>query len=328
MLKGILDKIGGAMKALNVLVVDDAAFIRDLIKKAMRDSYPDFKVHEAVDGRKAQSILKSNSIDLVLCDWEMPEMSGLELITWMRTEERYAKTPFMMITSRGERDHVIKAVTAGVSDYIGKPFTRENFLGKVNKLLTKYLNFSANDIRQTSVPSQDASVTALTGGSVPPQEKSSSKSANQSSASQSSASQSSATALMSNSLVDQVDQKTKPVAKASINHGVKSGAKAKGIAELRFGSGGSVKCVIKDINLQEMSGVFKRDGEIPKLLEQAVLDIVDQDAGQIARINCYVRMLHAVEDNANAATIKIVIRYVDDDPVKLDTLSRFIAKVR
>jgi DNA-binding response OmpR family regulator len=320
MLKGILDKIGGAMKALNVLVVDDAAFIRNLIKKAMRDSYPDFKVHEAIDGRKAQSLLKSTSIDLVLCDWEMPEMSGLELITWMRTEERYAKTPFMMITSRGERDHVIKAVTAGVSDYIGKPFTRENFLGKVNKLLTKYLNFSADDIRQTSVPSQDASVTALTGGSVPTPARSSPKPA-----SQSSASQGSVTALMSNALVDQA---SKPVAKASINNGVKSGAKAKGIAELRFGSGGSAKCVIKDINLQEMSGVFKRDGDIPKLLEQAVLDIVDQDAGQIARINCYVRMLQAVENNANAATIKIVIRYVDDDTVKFDTLSRFIAKVR
>jgi DNA-binding response OmpR family regulator len=318
MLKEILDKRGGEMKAFNVLVVDDAAFIRDLIKKAMMDSYPDFKVHEAVDGRKAQSILKSNSIDLVLCDWEMPEMSGLELITWMRTEERYAKTLFMMITSRGDRDHVIKAVTAGVSDYIGKPFTRENFLGKVNKLLTKYLNVSADDIRQTSVSPQDPSVTALTGSSVPPQEKSSPKST----------SQNSKTALMSNSLVDQVDQKVKPSAKALINYGVKSGAKAKGIAELRFGSGGSAKCVIKDINLQEMSGVFKRDGDIPKLLEQAVLDIVDQGAGQIARINCYVRMLHAVENNANAATIKIVIRYVDDDPVKLDTLSRFIAKVR
>ena len=54
----------------------------------------------------------------------------------------------------------------------------------------------------------------------------------------------------------------------------------------------------------------------------------DQDDGQVARINCYIRMLQAVENNADASTIKIVIRYVDDDPVKLDTLSRFIAKVR
>lgn len=311
------------MKALNVLVVDDAAFIRDLIKKAMRDSYPSFKIHEAVDGRKAQSILKSNPIDLVLCDWEMPEMSGLELITWMRTEARYAKTPFMMITSRGERDHVIKAVTAGVSDYIGKPFTRENFLGKVNKLLSKHLGLAVKDTQQASAGPQDASVAALTGGSPAPAVKPIAKSANPSTASQGSAA-----ALMANPLVAQAGQTAKPAAKAAIKSGAKSGAKAKGIAELRFGSGGSAKCVIKDINLQEMSGVFKRDGDIPQLLEQAVLDIVDQDAGQVARINCYVRMLQAIENNADAATIKIVIRYVDDDPVKLDTLSRFIAKVR
>jgi CheY-like chemotaxis protein len=307
------------MKALNVLVVDDAAFIRDLIKKAMRDSYPSFKIHEANDGRKAQSVLKSNPIDLVLCDWEMPEMSGLELITWMRTEERYAKTPFMMITSRGERDHVIKAVTAGVSDYIGKPFTRDNFLSKVNKLLSKHLGISAKDAQQASAQPQDASVSALTGGSAPPQVKSTAKPVSKSSAS----------ALMGNPLVAQAEQASSPVAKPSAtSSSAKSGAKAKGIAELRFGSGGSAKCVIKDINLQEMSGVFKREGDIPQLLEQAVLDIVDQDAGQVARINCYVRMLQAIENNADAATIKIVIRYVDDDPVKLDTLSRFIAKVR
>jgi DNA-binding response OmpR family regulator len=300
------------MKALNVLVVDDAAFIRDLIKKAMRDSYPSFKIHEAVDGRKAQSILKSNPIDLVLCDWEMPEMSGLELITWMRSEERYAKTPFMMITSRGERDHVIKAVTAGVSDYIGKPFTRDNFLGKVNKLLSKHLGLSIKETQQASGSLQGASVAALTGSSIPNVKPAAKP-----------ATQSSAAALMGNPLVD---QSPKHVARAAAV--AKSGAKVKGIAELRFGSGGSAKCVIKDINLQEMSGVFKREGNVPQLLEQAVLDIVDQDAGQIARINCYVRMLQAIENNADAATIKIVIRYVDDDPVKLDTLSRFIAKVR
>ena len=302
------------MKALNVLVVDDAAFIRDLIKKAMRDSYPSFKIHEAMDGRKAQAILKINPIDLVLCDWEMPEMSGLELITWMRTEDRYKDTPFMMITSRGERDHVIKAVTAGVSDYIGKPFTRDNFLGKVNKLLAKFHGLSGKEAAQQAAPAQDASVSALTGGSA-------GGSAPASSAKP--AAQSSASTLMGNPLMTAAEQTAKP-AKSS----TKPGAKAKGIAELRFGSGGTARCVIKDINLQEMSGVFKREGDIPQLLEQAVLDIVDQEAGQVARINCYIRMLQAVENVADATTIKIVIRYVDDDPVKLDTLSRFIAKVR
>ncbi len=302
------------MKALNVLVVDDAAFIRDLIKKAMRDNYPSFNIHEAIDGRKAQSILKNNHIDIVLCDWEMPEMSGLELITWMRKEERYTDTPFMMITSRGERDHVIKAVTAGVSDYIGKPFTRDNFLTKVNKLLTKHLGISSQEAQQSSEQPQDASVAALTGGLATPTQKkpAPAKPINQDAA-----------ALMGNPLVAQAEQTAKPVSKAA-----KPSSKAKGIAELRFGSGGSARCVIKDINLQEMSGIFKREGNIPQLLEQAVLDIVDQDAGQVARINCYVRLLQAMENSADATTIKIIIRYVDDDPEKLATLSRFIAKVR
>jgi CheY-like chemotaxis protein len=304
------------MKALNVLVVDDAAFIRDLVKKAIREMYPSFNIHEAVDGRKAQDILKKTAIDVVLCDWEMPEMSGLELITWMREDERYLKTPFMMITSRGERDHVIKAVTAGVSDYIGKPFTREHFVSKVDKLLIKHLGVSVEDspaVADVTEKPQDASVAALMGGA--PQVKPSPQAKPAAKASPTPASQGSAAALMANPLVDQPAP-------------TKAAPKIKGIAELRFGSGGTAKCVIKDINLQEMSGIYKREGNVPQLLEQAVLDIVDQDAGQVARINCYVKMLQAVENTADASTIKIVIRYVDDDPVKMDTLSRFIAKVR
>ena len=304
------------MKALNVLVVDDAAFIRDLVKKAIREMYPNFNLHEAADGRKAQAILKKTAIDVVLCDWEMPEMSGLELITWMREDERYLKTPFMMITSRGERDHVVKAVTAGVSDYIGKPFTREHFVSKVDKLLTKHLGISMEDkpaVADVSEKPQDASIAALMGGA--PQAKPSPQAKPAAKPSPSPASQGSAAALMGNPLVDQPAP-------------TKAAPKIKGIAELRFGSGGTAKCVIKDINLQEMSGIYKREGNVPQLLEQAVLDIVDQDAGQVARINCYVKMLQAVENTADASTIKIVIRYVDDDPVKMDTLSRFIAKVR
>ena len=304
------------MKALNVLVVDDAAFIRDLVKKALRDSYPSFKIHEAADGRKAQAILKSNPIDLVLCDWEMPEMSGLEVITWMREEERYQKTPFMMITSRGERDHVVKAVTAGVSDYIGKPFTRDNFLNKVNKLLAKYHHITAPDKAPEPLKQdQNAGMNALMGGLAAPAQKAQTK-------------QKPSTAAASSALVATAKANSSTSSPSHANSSMKKGGKAKGVAELRFSSGGSARCVIKDINLQEMSGVFKREGDIPQLLEQVVLDIVGQDAGQVARINCYIRQLQAVENNMDAATIKVVIRYVDDDPQKLETLSRFIAKVR
>ena len=128
---------------LRILVVDDAAFVRDLVKKAVRDTYPGCELHEAIDGRKAITLLNQREINLVLCDWEMPEVSGIEVLQWMRADERYKKTPFMMITSRGDRDHVMKAVEAGVSDYIGKPFTRENFVAKMAKVATLSLILKA-----------------------------------------------------------------------------------------------------------------------------------------------------------------------------------------
>src|SRR5690554_50168 len=95
------------MAKLNILIVDDAAFIRDLVKKVVRDTYPSCELYEAVDGRKAISIMNAKEIQLVLCDWEMPEVSGIEVLQWMRADERYKATPFMMITSLGERDHEI-----------------------------------------------------------------------------------------------------------------------------------------------------------------------------------------------------------------------------
>ena len=126
------------MSALSVLIVDDATFIRDLIKKVLRANFPKWKVEEAEDGRKAMAALKARSIDLVLCDWEMPEMSGLELLQWMRQEDNLKKTPFVMITSRSDRKHVVYAVQEGVNEYIGKPFNNEQLLTKINKVLQRY----------------------------------------------------------------------------------------------------------------------------------------------------------------------------------------------
>ncbi|WP_430460874.1 response regulator [Thalassolituus sp. LLYu03] len=311
------------MAALNVLIVDDAAFIRDLVKKAVRETYPGCEIHEAIDGRKAISLMNSKSINLVLCDWEMPEVSGIEVLQWMRADERYKAIPFMMITSRGERDHVVKAVEAGVSDYIGKPFTRENFAGKLTKLVWRHLKIKpsqaeapANPLAAGAVSVLGAEQTAgkpkggdMGGASVlmgaatklPPQVRAPADSG-------------SAAALLG------AAEAPKPQAKA--------GVRAKGIASVRFGSGGTAKLVIKDISLQELIGVFRREGKLPALLEQAVLDIVDQETGDVARINGYVRMMQAQEPHPDAETIQMIIRYVDDDPEKLETLSRYIARVR
>ena len=68
------------MAKLKILVVDDAAFIRDLVKKAVKETYPGCELFEAIDGRKAISIMNAQDINLVLCDWEMPECSGIEVL--------------------------------------------------------------------------------------------------------------------------------------------------------------------------------------------------------------------------------------------------------
>lgn len=293
---------------LRILVVDDAAFVRDLVKKAVRDTYPGCELHEAMDGKKAITLLSQKEINLVLCDWEMPEMSGIEVLEWMRADERYKKTPFMMITSRGERDHVMKAVQAGVSEYIGKPFTRENFVAKVSKVVLKHLGVKPGQGApgMSSLTAQSADVLMAkpvqTAGSVQPSKND----------------MGGANVLMGSSAASVEVATTIP----------KSKNKAKGIASVRLGSGGTVKLVLKDISLQEMLGVFRRDGHLPALLEPVVVDVIDQDTGDVARINGYVRMMQAQEAHPDAETIQMRIRYVDDDADKLDVLSRFIAKVR
>jgi CheY-like chemotaxis protein len=313
------------MAALNVLVVDDAAFIRDLVKKAVRDTYPGCDISEAVDGRKAISLMNSKNINLVLCDWEMPEVSGIEVLQWMRADERYKAIPFMMITSRGERDHVVKAVEAGVSDYIGKPFTREHFVGKITKLVWKHLK-----IKPSQAESKDpraagaASVLGATQAAAKPAAGDLGGASVLMGAAAKTPPPVKASADMGGASVLMGGQAEKPAAKAA----AKPAARAKGLASVRFGSGGTAKLVIKDISLQELIGVFRREGPPPALLEQVVLDIVDQESGDVARINGYVRMMQAQEPHPEAETIQIIIRYVDDDPEKLATLSRFIAKVR
>lgn len=94
------------MSKVSVLVVDDASFIRDLVKKGLRDHFPGIQIDEAVNGRKAQQMLMRQTVDLILCDWEMPEMSGLELLGWCREQDALKTTPFIMVTSRGDKENV------------------------------------------------------------------------------------------------------------------------------------------------------------------------------------------------------------------------------
>ena len=131
------------MAKVSVLVVDDATFIRDLVKKGLRDNFPGIQIEEAVNGRKAQQLLGRQAVDLILCDWEMPEMSGLELLTWCRAEEAHKITPFIMVTSRGDKENVVQAIQAGVSDYIVKPFNAATLKDKLTRVYNKHFSKAA-----------------------------------------------------------------------------------------------------------------------------------------------------------------------------------------
>ena len=122
------------MSKVSVLVVDDASFIRDLVKKCLRNYFPGIKIEDAVNGRKAQAILARETFDLVLCDWEMPEMSGLELLTWCREQDHLRTLPFIMVTAEAKSENVIAAKKAGVNNYIVKPFNAQTLKSKIENV--------------------------------------------------------------------------------------------------------------------------------------------------------------------------------------------------
>jgi hypothetical protein len=103
-------------------------------------------------------------------------------------------------------------------------------------------------------------------------------------------------------------------------------AVARGQAQLKFPHF-DAQCVIKDISLQMMSGMIKREDNVPAILEPVVISIMEVDGDDVARLNGYVHSIQAGENRIDASILKLIIRFVDDDPVKLEHLSRYIEKL-
>lgn len=123
-------------KELKILVVDDFATMRKVIRNLLKQSgYED--IVEAEDGVVALRVLKSQKIDLVISDWNMPNMTGLELLKAVRADADLGKVPFLMVTAEALQDNVVEAVKAGVSNYIVKPFTAEVLNEKIVKIIEK-----------------------------------------------------------------------------------------------------------------------------------------------------------------------------------------------
>lgn len=121
---------------MNVLVVDDSRIMRNIVKNTLTQHprFTDAACFEAGDGNEALRLIESQRIDLVLLDWNMPMMNGLELVKKMRSNPELAKLPVIMITSESAKYNVIEAVKAGVNDYLVKPVSERMLMEKLDRL--------------------------------------------------------------------------------------------------------------------------------------------------------------------------------------------------
>lgn len=123
-------------KNLKILIVDDFSTMRRIIKNLLRDLGFNNTV-EADDGMTALPILQSGSIDFLVTDWNMPGMSGLELLQKVRAEPSLAKLPVLMVTAEAKREQIILAAQAGVNGYVVKPFTAAVLKEKIEKVFER-----------------------------------------------------------------------------------------------------------------------------------------------------------------------------------------------
>ena len=120
---------------MKVLVVDDFATMRRILKNIMKQ-IGFSNLTEAENGKNALKILKGETIDLVLCDWNMPEMAGIDLLNAVRGDDQLKETPFVMVTAEAQKENILEAVKAGVNSYIVKPFTAETVEEKLKKVFS------------------------------------------------------------------------------------------------------------------------------------------------------------------------------------------------
>ena len=121
-------------KSMNVLIVDDYKTMLRIIRNLLKQI--DFNnVEEASDGSDALAKLRAGNFGLVISDWNMQPMTGLELLQEVRQDARLKATPFIMITAESKTENVVAAKAAGVSNYIVKPFNAETLREKIEKVL-------------------------------------------------------------------------------------------------------------------------------------------------------------------------------------------------
>jgi len=117
---------------MKVLVVDDFATMRKIIKNVLKQINVD-SVLEAENGKHALTVLKGDTVDLIISDWIMPEMTGIEFLKACKQDEEIKKIPFIMVTAEAQKDNIMEAIKSGVDNYIVKPLTPEKLKDAIDK---------------------------------------------------------------------------------------------------------------------------------------------------------------------------------------------------
>jgi len=127
-------------KTKRVIVIDDAPVVREVIAKNLHKiGFEEDNVFQASDGLEGINMLRAEQVDLIISDWNMPNMDGLELLKTIKGYPELASIPFIMITSESEKEKVDEAFKAGVNQYIFKPFKPDYFSEKIQQTLGKNL---------------------------------------------------------------------------------------------------------------------------------------------------------------------------------------------
>jgi len=123
-------------KSIKILVVDDFPTMRRIIKNLLKDLGFE-NVDEAEDGLMGLEKLRNNNFDLVVSDWNMPNMDGLAMLKVIRADANLSKLPVLMVTAEAKKENIIAAAQAGASGYVVKPFTAAVLEEKLNKIFEK-----------------------------------------------------------------------------------------------------------------------------------------------------------------------------------------------
>ena len=123
-------------KNMKILIVDDFSTMRRIIKNLLRD-LGFTNTQEADDGSSALPLLKASDFDFLITDWNMPGMTGIDLLKAVRSDDKLKSLPVLMVTAEAKREQIIEAAQAGVNGYVVKPFTAVTLDEKLKKIFAK-----------------------------------------------------------------------------------------------------------------------------------------------------------------------------------------------